>query len=150
MQHDLTPVRGGAMLEQVDSLPSSKDQPLRGNGNGKLRWQERGSYMRRHVVGTFTSMNVARAILGRDLCKKSFEIGTNIGVGVLLNKKRGGGVAAENRQKTGGDVLPGDPGRHLRRDLDETLAMSLNLEAMERLTHWNNQGFEGFPGWDFK
>jgi hypothetical protein len=150
MQHDLAPVWGGAMLEQVDSLPSSKDQPSRGNGNGELRGQERSFYMRRHVVGTFTSMNVACAILGRDLFEKSFEIGTNIGVGVLLNKQRGGGVAAENRQKTAGDILPPNPGRNLCRELGETFAMSLNLEAMERLTHWNNQGFEGFPGWDFK
>jgi hypothetical protein len=150
MQHDLTPVRGGTMLKQIYSLPSSKDQPPRDNGNGQLRWQKRGSYMRRHVVGTFTSMNVARVILGRDLCKKSFEIGTNIGVGIFLNKQRGGGVAAENRQKTAGDILPSNPGRNLCRELGETFAMSLNLEAMERLTHWNNQGFEGFPGWDFK
>jgi hypothetical protein len=89
-------------------------------------------------------MNVARVILERDLCKKSFEIGTNIGVGVLLNKQRGGGVAAENRQKTAGDILPPNPGRNLCRELSETFAMSLNLEAMECLTHWNNQGFEGF------
>jgi uncharacterized membrane protein len=48
------------------------------------------------------------------------------------------------------DILPPNPGRNLCRELGETFAMSLNLEAMERLTHWNNQGFEGFPGWDFK
>lgn len=149
MQHELAPVRRAAMLEEIYSLPGPKHQPSRDNGNGELRLRERGSDMRRHVVGAFAAMDVTRTILGRDLFEKSFKICPDVGVGVFLNEQRCGGVTAENRQKTGGDVLAADPGRDLRRDFGETFAMSLNLEAVERLSHWNNQRFEGVPRWDF-
>ena len=71
----------------------------------RLGLRERGSDMRRHVVGAFAAMDVTRAILGRDLFEKSFKICPDVGVGVFLNEQRRGGVTAENRQKTGGDLL---------------------------------------------
>jgi hypothetical protein len=144
MQNDLAPVRRAAMLEQINPLPSPEDHPPRSDRNGKLRLRKRGPDVRRHVVRTFGAVNIAPSALGCDLFEKSFEIGSNIGVGVLLNQKGGGGVAAENRQNTGGDVLPAGPRRHLRRDLDETFAASWNVQVMERLTHRNERGLEGF------
>ena len=77
--------------------------------------------MPRHIVQTFGSMDVALAVFRRDLVKKAFQIRLDIGVGVLLNEERGGGMGAENRQKAGRDLLLRYPGGHLRRDLDKTL-----------------------------
>src|SRR5450631_761237 len=100
MQNDLAPVRRAAMFEQINPLPSPEDLPPRGDRNGKLRLRKRGPDVRRHVVRTFGAVNIAPSALGCDLFEKSFEIGSNIGVGVLLNQKGGGGVVAENRQNT--------------------------------------------------
>ena len=47
VQHDLATMQRAAMLEQIDPLPSAKDQPPRGHGNGKLRLRKRGPDMRR-------------------------------------------------------------------------------------------------------
>src|ERR1700730_16582323 len=93
--------------------------------------------MRRHIVQTFGSMDVALAIFRCYLVEKAFQIRLDIGVGVLLNEERGGGMAAENRQKAGRDLLLGHPGGHQRRDLDKTFALGLNIQEMERLAHRN-------------
>ena len=53
-------------------------------------------------------------------------------------------MAAENREQAGRDVLPGCPSGQLRGDLDKTFAEGLNVQGMERLTHWNKEGFEKF------
>lgn len=65
MEHDLPPVRRAAMLEQVDALPSAKDKPPRGDRNGE-----------------------PLAIFQRDRLEKPFQIRSDIGVRILLNKKR--------------------------------------------------------------
>ena len=94
MQHDLATMRRAAMLEQIDPLPSAKDQSPRGHGNGKLRLRKRGPDTRRHVVQTFATMDVALVVSLR----KNFEIRLDIGVGIPLNEKRRGGMAAENSE----------------------------------------------------
>src|SRR3984893_9141562 len=91
--------------------------------------------MRGHVVQTFGFMNIAIAVLRRDFLEKTFQIRLDIRIGVLLNEQRGRGVAAENRQEAGRDVLLAKPARHFRADLDKTLAAGLNVQAMERLAH---------------
>ncbi len=100
--------------------------------------------MRRHVVQTFATMDVALAVFSRDLFEKIFEIRLDIGVGILLNEKRRGGMAAENREQADGDLLSGHPVGHLRRDLVETFAMGRNMHAMERLAHWIEGNWRGF------
>jgi len=112
--------------------------------NRELRLQERGSDMRRHVIQAFASMDVTLAVLRRDRLEKPFQIRQDIRAGILLNEKRGGGMAAENREQAGRDVLPGRPSGQLRGDLDKTFAEGLNVLGMERLTHWNKGGFEKF------
>jgi hypothetical protein len=50
-------------------------------------------------------MDIAFAVFRRDFLKKTFEIGTDIGVGILLDEQRGRGVAAENRQESSRNFL---------------------------------------------
>jgi len=123
------------MLKQIDPLPSAKDQPARGNRNAELRLRERGSNMCRHIVGTFGAMNVALAVFRRDRLEKSFQIRPDIGIGILLDEKRGGGMAAEDCEQAGRDLFPGQPSGQLRGDLDKAFAAGLNVQGMERLPH---------------
>jgi hypothetical protein len=66
----------------------------------------------------------------------------NVGIGVLLNEQRGRGVAAENRQEAGRDILLAKPARYLRADLDETFAVGLNVQGIKRLAHRNGRSLE--------
>src|ERR1700730_10567735 len=115
------------MLEQIDALPSPKGHPPRGDRNGKLRLREGGSDMRGHVVQTFGFVDIALAVFGHNFLEKIFKVRLNVGIGIFLNEQRGRGVAAENRQEAGRDILLAKPARYLRADLDETFAAGLNV-----------------------
>ena len=107
--------------------------------------------MRGHVVQTFGFVDIALVVFGRDFLEKIFQIRLDVGIGVLLNEQRGRGVAAENRQESGRDILRAKPARDLGADLDKTFAAGLNVQAMERLAHrtfcWFEQGH--FRYYDF-
>src|SRR3954465_9115859 len=53
MKHHRAAVRSGAMLENIDPLPRSKRHPAVLHRDGKLRQRERGTDVRRHVIGPF-------------------------------------------------------------------------------------------------
>jgi len=135
MQHDLTLVRRAPVLEEIDALPSPKNQPPRRYGDSELRLQQRRPDMGRHVVETFAFVDVALAVFWRDRLEKIFQIRPDIGVGVLLNEKRGGGMAAKDREQAGHDRLFCQPGGQWAGDLDKTFAAGLNVQGMERLSH---------------
>ena len=99
--------------------------------------------MRGHVVQTFGFVDIALAFFGRHFLEKIFQIRLDVGIGVLLNEQRGRGVAAENRQEAGRDILRAKPARYLRTDLDKTFAAGLNVQGMERLAHRKLRGLDG-------
>src|SRR6202035_5458020 len=98
--------------------------------------------MRGHVVQTFGFVDVALAVFGRDFLEKIFKVRLDVGIGVLLNDQRGRGVAAENRQEPGRDILLAKRARYLRANLDKTFAAGLNVQAVERLAHRKGRGLE--------
>src|SRR5258706_6109584 len=107
--------------------------------------------MRGHVVGAFGVVHVfsiwvfswtrqilataRRRVLWGNLLEQILQIDLHVRVGVLLDQERGRGVAAIERQETGGDPLLRHPTLHRRRDLDEPLAVRRDGKLMLGLAH---------------
>jgi hypothetical protein len=87
-------------------------------------------------------VDIACAVFGGDFLDKILKIRLDVGIGILLNDQRGRGVAAENRQEAGGDILLAKPARYLRANLDKAFAGGLNVQGMERLAHRKGRRLE--------
>ena len=123
------------MLEQIDALPGAERRATVHHGDRKQRLGERGADMRGHVVGAFHRVPVARVAFGRDAFEEVAEVGDDVGVGVFLNRERGGSVLAEERQESGGDVALGDPVGDGRGEVVEALSGGGDFEAGGELFH---------------
>jgi hypothetical protein len=58
VEYDLPAMRRGAVLEDVDSLPGSKNRPAIEDRDRKLRIGERGPNVRGHIVWAFHGVTV--------------------------------------------------------------------------------------------
>lgn len=136
VQHDLPPVRRAAVLEKIDPLPGAKHHAPRGNRNRKLRLRQRRSYMGGHVVGSLDAVDITPLVLRRDCFEKIFEILLDIGIGVFLDEERCRGVAAENRQEAGRNILVLEPKRDFAANINKAFAVGVNVQGMKRLAHY--------------
>ena len=94
LQHDLAPVRTGAMLDQIDRLPGAERHlAIDAPGSAASRRQH-GLDMRGHVVRPFGVMSPA-GIFGRKARKRRLQIREHGRIGVFLDRQRCRGVADE-------------------------------------------------------
>ena len=87
MQDELAGMRGGAMLEQVDTLPLPEQQGAALDRYGEMRLCQRRADVGRHVVGAFGVVHVEIAALRRQLAEEGLEIRAHVRIGVLLDEK---------------------------------------------------------------
>ncbi len=73
-----------AMLENVYTLPSSKQHPTTADRDGQMALGERGLDMSRHVVGTLGRMAVKARFFRNQAMKEGLEVVQNVRVGILL------------------------------------------------------------------
>src|SRR5690606_3265650 len=93
---DATPVRGAAMLPQVDPLPGAEREPPveyrdreRGGGEDRLD-------VGRHVVRPLRRMREVAVALRHEAVEPLLEVMARARIGVFLNGEAGGGVADED------------------------------------------------------
>jgi hypothetical protein len=84
LQHDFTPVRAGAMLGDVDALPSPERECPGDHGDVERHTREHGLYMRRHIVRPLDIMNPV-GIGGREAIERAHKVGAYVGIGVFLD-----------------------------------------------------------------
>ncbi len=70
-----------------------------------VRLRERGADVRGHVVRAFGGVPVMARVLRHKALEEIVEIGDHVGVGILLNHQRRGGVLEEDGQQAGADLL---------------------------------------------
>jgi hypothetical protein len=139
VEDDLAAVGVDAVLEEVDALPGAEDQAAVEDGDGELDLGEGGFEVGGHVVEAFVVVNVG-TVVGGDVVEVGEDVALYGGVGVLLDEERGGGVAAEDGEQAGVDVLVGDPVVERRGELVEALAAGGEGEVVGCLFHEGGLG----------
>ena len=123
------------MLEEVDALPRAEREAPGAHGNSEGGLGERCLDVRRHVVGPLGAVDEERIALGHESLEEGEEVALHVGVGVLLDEERGGGVAAEDGGEPRGDARLGDDGGDVAGDLVQALAVSADVEGVLVLAH---------------
>ena len=116
------------MLENVHALPGSERHASFHDGNPKLRQGQRRADVRRHIVGTFHGVAIEAVVLRHQPGEERVEIVDHVGIGVLLNGERGGGVLDEHRQQARFDGIFRQPAGNLVGELVQTFAARRDLE----------------------
>ena len=89
-----------AELAEVDALPCAEVQLSMGDGDGEAHPEERAFGMRRHVVQSFHGVVVIRFVLLHETVHNLAEVGTHIGIGILVNGESARSVLYEKVQHT--------------------------------------------------
>ena len=84
------------MLPQVDALPRPEGELARSQWHRQMRRREHGAHVRRHVIRTLVHVGEERVSIGYQPREEGVEISAHIGVCILLNDQRGGGVVNED------------------------------------------------------
>ena len=105
------------------------------DGDRKLGQSERGADVRGHVVGALDGVAVEAIVLGRDAAEELVQIVHDVGVGILLDGQRGGGVLDEDGQQTRGRLLPASHRSTRIGDFVQAFAARLDLKAMHPVDH---------------
>lgn len=111
------------MLEDIKALPGSQGQFFPDERNRQTGPGQRGSDMRCHVVRTFGCVAVAFAVLRDELFEEVAHIERHIGIGILLNDQRAGGVLDKGGEEAVISWLFREPFLHHRGKRIETLAL---------------------------
>ena len=90
--------------------------------------------MRRHIIGAFGRMPV-RAILWCDVGKEILQITTHVGIGVLLDGKRCGGVLDKQGEKAFLYTLLLAPVHHIPGDIIKPGTVCFRTQSMCYLFH---------------
>ena len=94
MQHDLTGVRGIAVLDEIDGLPGAQHGLASGHRHAEAGCRQHGLDVRGHVVGPLDAVVIARAPRRQPL-QRLAQVAQHVGIGVLLDGERRRGVAHE-------------------------------------------------------
>lgn len=97
MKDDFSAVWPDTVFEEVDALPDPQHEASTDERNGELHLGECGPQVGGHVVCALGVVMVGE-VFRRDSVEVGFEVGAHGGVGVLLDKQGGGGVATKNGQ----------------------------------------------------
>jgi hypothetical protein len=133
VQHDLAAVGMDAVLEEVDALPGAEDEAAVQDGDGELDLREGGFEVGGHVVEAFVVVEVGAVRwrhVGGDVVEVGEDVALHGGVGVLLDEQRRRGVAAEDGEQAGVDLLVGDPLAEGRGELVKGLAAGVEVEVV--------------------
>src|SRR5262245_212853 len=92
---------GVTMFPEIDSLPGAKGEAAALDGNGEVHGGEGGTDVGRHVVIAFRSVDEQRVAVGHKTREEGFQVAADIGVGIFLNQKRGGGMPEVEGEEAG-------------------------------------------------
>src|SRR5262245_33461979 len=92
LQHDLAPVRAGAMLGQIETLPGAERELAVDHRHLQRDAVYHGLHVRRHIVGPFHIVDPA-GVSRRDAIERGEEIGLHVRIGILLDHKGCRGMA---------------------------------------------------------
>jgi hypothetical protein len=133
VEDDFSAVGVDAVLEEVDALPGAKDEAAVEDGDGELDLREGGLQVGGHVVEALVVVEVGPVWwrnVGGDVVEPGEDVALHGGVGVLLDEERGGGVAAEDGEEAGVQLLVGDPVVECRCELVEGFAAGGDREMV--------------------
>ena len=86
---------------EVDALPGAEEEAAVGDGDGEGRAYQGGLCVGRHVVGAFESVGVVGFAFLYEAVEDGGQVDTHVGVGVLVDGERRGGMAYEEVEQTG-------------------------------------------------
>ena len=89
-----------AMFPEVDSLPGAKRQFAMDDWDAEINRCERSSNVRRHIIVAFGGVLEESIAIRNEAFEETFEIAPHLGIGVLLNEQRSGGVLEMQRGET--------------------------------------------------
>ena len=98
MHGDSSLMRRMPVFPQVNSLPGSECGPPLCYGYGQIDCGQRRPNVRRHVVFAFNGMKEKRITVRREASEEALQIATHVGIGVLLDEERSGGMAQVQSQ----------------------------------------------------
>src|SRR5687768_13479332 len=88
VEHDLPPMRPGAVLEEVKPLPGSQQGRSAADRYSERGLRQRGLDVRRHVVWPLGGMHDPVHALRNELAEEGVEVGPHVRIGVLLDQQR--------------------------------------------------------------
>jgi hypothetical protein len=92
-----------AVFAEVDPLPGAQSQSAVVDREGEGAAQERRLGVGRHIVGSLTGVSVWEILRGQP-GQDTVEIERDIGVGILVDRQRGGGVLEKDVEQADPDV----------------------------------------------
>ena len=146
LEHDLPPVRTLPVLGEINALPCTEGEPARHHRHGERHASQHGFDMGGHVVRSFHVVRPARTD-GSKAVKRSDEIGTHIGIGILLNNERSRGVPDVEEQRSLGRARPRHEALRLLRDLDKTPAVRVHAQRRGRDERDGRLPYRAQPPW---
>lgn len=135
-----------SMLKQVDALPCSKRRGPIDDRHGELHVRQCRAQMSRHIVRPFIIMVIAPRVFRRDPREIGFEVPPGGGRGILLDKKRSGGVLAKDCEKTCNDPAVMNPTQDRPGHLMEPLPWCFDREDHRSLPHGASYAKVHFSG----
>jgi hypothetical protein len=88
-----------------------------------------------HIVRAFGGVAVEAIVFGSDAAEELIEVVNDVGVGILLNGERGGGVLNEDGQQAGRGALFREPFPDRISDFVQAFAAGVHLKAMHEIQH---------------
>jgi hypothetical protein len=131
LQHDLAPVRTSAMLDQIDALPGAERELSPKHRDVQRDAREHRLHVRGHIVRPLGLMH-PRCARGREVIESRQKIGANIGIRILLNDQRSGGVPQVQEECAVGGIELCQKSRGLRRNLGQSAPSRLYRQRRGR------------------
>ena len=135
VQHDLASMSTNSVLDKIDALPRPKRRFASDDRNRDMSLRQRGTNMRRHVVGALSAVLEQRIAIRNKAREEPLQITHDFRIGVFLNQQTRRCVADENSQQPVVDLAATHPALNIARDLDECAAGGLYLQTGMSLTH---------------
>lgn len=129
---DLAAVGLGAMLDQIDRLPGTKEHAAGFDRNGEIDSGQHRLDMRGHVVRPLGRVQPMSA-LWRKPAQGCNQVCPHVWIGIFLDGERGGGVPNEQCQQAVGAKSAFQPCLQPRRDVEEAAAVRVDYEAAQSL-----------------
>src|SRR5437879_5661636 len=113
MHADQADMRSVTMFPKENALPGPQRQPAATDGDGEIDGSESAADVSGHIVFPLGRVDEKRIAVGHEAGEEFFQVPPHVGVGVLLNEQRSGGMADVESQEAILEAVLRNPGGRL-------------------------------------
>ena len=133
--HHLPPMRGVAVLEEKDPLPSTQCHTTSDDGDGLAGAGHRHAQVAGRVIGPLHGVNMPVLAVGCDAVEKLVQVLAGGGIGIFENHETRAGVADKDRHDALFETGRPDDARHFVGDLVAAAAARAHFKNVGLRNH---------------